>query len=39
MLSWEVDEEHNKPINVFIIGHFDAVELVKPTTGLFNPAY
>jgi hypothetical protein len=39
MLSWEVDEEHNKPINIFIIGHFDTVELVKLTTGLFNPAY
>jgi hypothetical protein len=39
MLSWEVDEEHNKPINVFIIGYFNAAELVKPMTGLFNPAY
>jgi hypothetical protein len=39
MLLWEVNEEHNKPINVFIIGHFDAAELVKPTTGLFDPAY
>jgi hypothetical protein len=39
MLLWEVDEEHNKPINIFIIGYFDAAELVTPITGLFNPAY
>jgi len=39
MLSWEDEGEPNKSINVFVVGHFDRAELVKPTTGLFDPAY
>ena len=39
MLSWEDEGAHNKPINAFVVGHFDRAELGKPTTGLFDPAY
>jgi len=39
MLSWEDEGEHNKPINIFVVSHFDRAKLVKPTTSLFDPAY